>query len=334
MGSQNKITTEENKVSTLVHPLREPDGSSLDQLPTTFIEQNKLGAAVAAKIPGFEDSTPEAVTEENVYTELNTLIQTFEANDVEYAVIKSLLPVPKQIGDIDILVTDLDAVGSQLVSMGYTLESRQPYKRKYCRVSNQGRVVVHLHEEIAWHGQIYVDKNKLLRNTVEATYPKGQAAVPSPTHEALIIAAHMLFEKANNRILLLDALSYRVWYENDELDLDEMRTMADEYGWLYGLQCFLSGIADVYRQTYDEPFAADGVLSSMGDCRIPYQRLYATFLISFGQMYTIRKHRIRWMMQNKTSWETLHCLQTYIRDFITEATNRYGFTYTMKRVFQ
>jgi len=334
MSSMNKLSSSEKYISTLVHPLGDSPSPPSEELPRTFIRENKLGVAVAAKLPDFVEETATTATKESVYTELAGLVQQFESESVSYAVIKSLLPVPKRIGDLDILVEDFSTAESLLESRGYAFESRQPYKRKYSRETDLGSVAVHLHGEIAWHGEIYVNKDVVLENTVMRNYPGGEAAVPCPTHEALIIAAHMLFEKANNRILLLDVLSYWSWYQNGELDLDQMQSMATEYGWEFGLRCFFAGVADIYEETYDEPFCTESTFASMETFPVPYNPLYGTFLIGFRQMYAIRKHRIKWVVQNKSARQIVHSLQTYLRDFPVELMNRYGFTYTMKRLRQ
>lgn len=333
MSTSNTLNQKEEWVCTVVHPKKAAQGKP-ENLPVAFIQENKLGTVITDLSSDPDESIPTTGTKEAVYSELETIVQSLDRNDIDYAIIKSVLPISKQIGDIDILVSDLPATESVLESFGYDCESHQPFKRKYSRITDLGRTAVHVHDKIAWHGQTYLDKIKILENTVMGEYPRGEVAVPCPSHEASIIAAHMLFEKANNRILLLDVLCYWVWYHNDDLDLELMHSMADEYGWEFGLRCFLAGVADVYEQVYDEPFDSDNTLKTMAEFSVPYNRIYGTFLISFRQMYSIRKHRLEWLARNEDVRSTAHCFQTYVRDFVTELTNRYGFTYTKKRLRQ
>lgn len=334
MSADISLSANQKQVCDLVHPERSVPVDRVEELPRGFIHENKLGAAVQTELPDFEDDTPESVTERAVYEELGSITQYFQTNDVKYAVIKSILPIPKQIGDLDILVDEIDDAEPVLKKHGYTAESQQPYKRKYHRETEHGRVTVHLHDEIAWHGQIYLDKNHVLANTSSRSYPGGDVPVPSPVHEALIIAAHMLFEKGNNRIILLDVLSFWVWNLNGDLDIGEMQTLASENGWEFGLNCYLAGTADVYRQAYGEQFSSAGAFESLADLTVPFNQTYDTFVFTFPQMYSIRKQRLRWIGQNEKFREQIYCLQTYVRDFINEFTNRYGFTYTMRRIRQ
>lgn len=333
MKSRTQLSKAEKFVSDLVHPSRTVSEDQLDEFPTAFIRENKLRLAVETAISEPEFST-EFKTAELVYTEIGRVTQTLEENDIEYAIIKSILPIPKQIGDIDILVDDLPKAEAHLKAMGYHEESRQPYKRKLHRETELGRVAVHLHNEIAWHGQIYLNKTDVLTDTVVREYPGGEAAIPCPSHEALIIAAHMLFEKGNNKIILLDVLSFWEWYEKGELDLDLMRTIADNHGWGPGIRYYLSATSDVYKQIYEQPFTLDDEFPSPDEFPVTYDRLYRTFPIRLKQMYSIRSYRLSWVAQNTTTVKTALCFQTYVRDFVVEIRNRYGFIYSMKRLRQ
>lgn len=334
MTARPEFSPEQIYICDLVHPRRVPQGPKPNSLPRTFIFENKLGRAVASVINEFDEGRPASITSPRFETELVNVADSLKTNGINYAVIKSLFPITKQIGDIDILVDDISQAGSILESNGFAKEGRQPYKHKYSKEDTSSRLVVHLHKEVAWHGQVYLDKELVLGETVTHDLPAGEVLGPCPTHEALIIAAHMLFEKGNNRIILLDVLTFWEWFQNDNLDLDEMRRLSADYGWEFGLQCYLAGTSDVYRRAYDEPFSSTGTLAEMVEFPVPFDSTFETFLINFGQMYAVRESRIAWVFNNSGLYETLHCIQTYIRDFIVEFRNRYGFTYTVKRLRQ
>ena len=328
LSDEKSICSSKRHVCEIAHPQKQPIEPRPDSFPREFITVNKLGAVVNENAP---ENISDSNFENTTYNALKSLTTVLEERDIKYAVIKSFLPVPKEIGDIDILVDDLSQAATILESDGFKRENNDdPYKLKYNKTTSSGRVSIHLHGEITWHGQIYINKNDVLQNTVNKEHSHGEVVVPSPNYEALILAAHMLFETGNNRVIVLDALEYWSWSQNGKIDSELMLSIANRHNWGFGLRYYIGAVVAVYEKIYKENFNKLRNID-IPDVNMTFNPVYDAYVFDILQMSRIRIDRISELYSSTNTINIGEPVGVYLRNILDELAGRYGITYSKKR---
>ena len=166
--------------------------------------------------------------------ELQRILKLFDQHNVAYLLFKCEHILEGQNKNLDILLKSIDDYSSAsalLEQHGYVLymnESVEKYKKMY--LFFDGRIVsaIHLHREVAWHGVIALDKEKI--------FERAQGKIPSPEDSLLIHSAHALFEnfrvKEYHRVLLEK-------YKQETTDWDYIDRQLTKFGWKKAFYQFL-----------------------------------------------------------------------------------------------
>lgn len=162
----------------LNYPVQNIDANNL---PLEFINANKLSLILeeqGIKIPIAEKERRKINI---LINELSEIKCVFDRYNVNFIVIKSLEKLPKPLGDVDVLTSDMRMAESALKQRGYTQETEEePYKKLYVRKVNDERVAIHLHSEIAWREIKYLEKDEIFE---KSTKRKTNAIYPAPCKE-------------------------------------------------------------------------------------------------------------------------------------------------------
>lgn len=301
-----------------------------DSISAEFVRRNKLDAVVAERHPAGEQFADDRLRSTS-FEEVAELCEALDERDSDHAVIKSLPVVPKPVGDVDVLVRDIDAATAILEEQSYEISSRERYKRVLEKQAGDLRVAIHLHEEIAWEGVRYLDVDSVLtdcrtRETAFGTFP-----VPAPEDELLITAAHMFFEHGNGRVVFLNVLEYAAHFTNGDPDLESMLTHADRRGWRVSLERFLGSVNAIQRDICGTPVSPSFDELDVGGFA-SYEPLFKSWLFSVG---VLMRDRVSRLHRNAASdeWDELpNLFCTYVGDVADILAERYGVTYTKKRL--
>jgi hypothetical protein len=313
-----------------------PDESPTDEVELSgfapFIQRNNLAASLAANAPDRFGDLEDWTLRRRSLDEVATLRDEFEARDVTFAVIKSLPIVPKPVGDIDLLVDDL-AIGAEvLVGMSYTVASRERYKVVYERHFEDCRVAFHLHAQVAWEGIPYLEPDDILAARTARDTPAGTFDVPSPSDELLITAAHALFERGNMSVIVLDVIEYGLHFESRDIDIEGLLRAARAYGWDDSLRRYLRAVDAIHRQLFGRPISS-AVATEIGDPRAPpYDSLFRCWPFPVRAVVADRTQKLRGELGTIGPAALARRGVVYAGDVVAVVTQRYGITYTGKRL--
>ncbi len=162
------LNEDENLIAVIAsqnlnYPVQNIDENNLS---LEFINANKLSLILeeqGIKIPIAEKERRKINI---LINELSEIKCVFDRYNVNFIVIKSLGKLPKPLGDVDVLTSDMRMAESALKQRGYTQETEEePYKKLYVRKVNDERVAIHLHSEIAWREIKYLEKDEIFEKS-------------------------------------------------------------------------------------------------------------------------------------------------------------------------
>ncbi len=131
-------------------------------------------------------------TTANMPAELRRILGLFDMAKAAYLLFKCEHVLEGQNKNLDVLLRtaeDYSNASRLLEQQGYVLymgERVEKYKKMYVYFDGKTVSAVHLHREVAWHGVVVLDKEKIFERT--------QGKIPSPEDSLLIHSAHALFE--------------------------------------------------------------------------------------------------------------------------------------------
>src|SRR3989338_11133926 len=166
--------------------------------------------------------------------ELQRILKLFDQHTVAYLLFKCEHILEGKNKNLDLLLKSIDDYSSAsalLEQQGYVLymnESVEKYKKMYLFFDGKTVSAIHLHREVAWHGVIALDKEKI--------FERAQGKIPSPEDSLLIHSAHALFEnfrvKEYHRVLLEK-------YKQETTDWDYINQHLAQFGWKRSFYRFL-----------------------------------------------------------------------------------------------
>ena len=222
--------------------------------PEQFIKINHLSAILRDleyDLPYFSDKK----TDIFILTEVSRIINELDSFGIKSAVIKSLPVVAKPIGDIDILVGDLEKAGEVLTNNSYDVSVDPDPHKLLCLSTMDGVLInIHLHGEIAWRKVIYLDPIETLDSIQTRTFYGIDFPVVSPEFEVLIIAAHMLYERGNMRISLHNVLELSLLFSSNDVSISFLIKTASKHGWMESLCMFLNASSSINYQLFGDYF--------------------------------------------------------------------------------
>lgn len=138
------------------------------------------------------NETAEKKIYHNAPTEIQNILQLFNSAALQYLLFKCEHILQGKNKNVDILFrTDQDfRKASMLLEQQkyilYLEENDEKYKRMYLSFDGNTLTAIHLHQQVAWHGLIALEKDSLFQRT--------NTLLPSPEDALLIHTAHALFE--------------------------------------------------------------------------------------------------------------------------------------------
>jgi hypothetical protein len=137
----------------------------------------------------------------------------------------------------------------------------------------------------------------------------------------------MLFEQGNGRILFHNVLEYETHLDRGEIDIESMLATADSNHWRRPLTQFLRGLDLIYRDMYG--VSLDPRFDRFDTGRTAtYDPLFKSWLFSVSTLTAARLYRIR----RADRADARGLLHTYFIDTLDSLAERYGITYTKKRL--
>tara|TARA_B100000700_G_scaffold281840_1_gene332896 strand:+ start:416 stop:1537 length:1122 start_codon:yes stop_codon:yes gene_type:complete len=311
-----------NSASTLPEPL-----------PEQFIKINHLSAIL--RDMGFE--LPFASTQSNdafILTEVSRIIHELENSDISAVVIKSIPAISKPIGDVDILVDDLEKAGEILINNSYDVKGSYPNSHKLIGVSIIDGILVniHLHGEIAWRRVIYLNSKDVLKSATERVFHELSFPVPSPEFEVLITAAHMLHERGNMRISLHNVLELSALFSSKNISIPLLFETASQNGWGKSLLLFLKSANAIHYQFFHENFSISEPDFFNSKITLPYNPLFFNWTFPIKTMALIRFRKLFHDFTSKDFSSTSNGLRAYPFDILKVITERYGVINTKRRL--
>lgn len=312
-----------------LHPRSPAEGEyRSESLPVEFVNVNKLDALVAANGMDVTDELEKPHQRAVRLDATARLVDVFEEAGITVAAIKSFPAVPKPIGDVDLLVDEFDAAVEVLEDHGFEGFDDEPLKRVHLKCVDGVRVAIHLHGAVTWRGVSYFDARSVLEDRRWRDVNGHRFPVPIPEYEVAITAAHMLFERGNNRVSLLDVLEFATLFERFDLDSREIAELADAAGFGPPFEFFLASVNAIHRDVYGEP-----ILDEIEEIPPPqYDPLFKGWLFPLSTIVWVRSAKLS-SHAKAGEWSDLGTgLRAYVKDFLDVLTERYGVTYTSKRL--
>jgi len=194
-----------------------------------FLRYNKIITSVAFFATLHKQPIPDAfefkLKRYHLYLEEARKIgKILEREGIEYSIIKTFSPLPKDISDIDLLVNPEQANEARklLLNLGYSLRKEGFEQDLYSKVVNRITIDIELHTSIAASSYEYYDTRHVLR---ESMHFNG-VRVPEPTHSLLIISAHDVMKDLY--IPLAHILDF--YLLSHKADCDKLSTYSSLYG--------------------------------------------------------------------------------------------------------
>lgn len=171
-------------------------------------------------------------------SELRRIIELFNKFAVEYLLFKCEHVLEGRNKNLDVLlktINDYTKASCLLEEQGYVLyidEKIEKYKKMYVFFDGKILSAVHLHREVAWHGNIVLDKGKM--------FERAQENLPSPEDSLLIHSAHALFENFKVEEYHRQLLEK---YKSEVKDPDYIDSQLYQYGWKKAFDNFMSDLS-------------------------------------------------------------------------------------------
>lgn len=333
------------KLITSIVKGNEKEISSLPKpIPEQFIKINHLTTILrdmGFDIP-FSSPLPNDIF---VLTEVSRIIHELENSGIRAVVIKSIPVISKPIGDIDILVDDLEKAGEILTNHSYDVKGSYPNSHKLIALSTIDGILVniHLHGEIAWRSVIYLNSIDVIESATERVFCEMSFPVPSPEFEILITSAHMLHERGNMRISLHNVLELSALFSSKNISIPLLFNIASQKGWGNSLLLFLKSANTIHYQTFHENFSINPILqisSTLFDgtprfnskTTLPYNPFFFNWTFSIRTMALIRFRKLFNDVISKDFNSVSDDLKTYPFDILKVITERYGVLNTKRRL--
>lgn len=170
--------------------------------------------------------------------ELQRICSLFDSINIVYLLFKCEHILAGENKNLDVLLKtaeDYARVSLLLEQQGYALyldETIEKYKKMYVHFDGKIVSAVHLHREVAWHGLVVLDKEKI--------FQRATGIIPSPEDSLLIHTAHILFEnfriKEKDRPLLEG-------YKQETNDWDYINSQLSSFGWKKAFYEFITGLS-------------------------------------------------------------------------------------------
>jgi hypothetical protein len=327
------------KLITSIVKGNEKEISSLPKpIPEQFIKTNHLTTILrdmGFDIP-FSSPPPNDIF---VLTEVSRIIHELENSGIRAVVIKSIPVISKPIGDIDILVDDLEKAGEILTNHSYDVKRSYPNSHKLIALSTIDGILVniHLHGEIAWRSVIYLNPIDVIESATERVFCEMSFPVPSPEFEILITSAHMLYERGNMRVSLHNVLELSALFSSKNISIPLLFNIASQKGWGNSLLLFLKSANAIHYQTFHENFSINPILqilprSEPNFFNFPYNPFFFNWTFSIRTMALIRFRKLFNDVISKDFNSASDDLKTYPLDILKVITERYGVLNTKRRL--
>ncbi len=165
--------------------------------------------------------------------ELQRILGLFDQQKVSYLLFKCEHILEGKNNNLDLLLNDEDyrKAADILQEQGYVLymdEKAEKYKKMYVQFDGKKVSAIHLHREVAWHGNVVLDKEKI--------FERAQGIFPSPEDSLLIHSAHALFE---NFKVKKHHLKYLKKYKHETANWNYINLQLSEFGWKKAFRNFV-----------------------------------------------------------------------------------------------
>lgn len=302
--------------------------------PEQFIKINHLSAILRDleyDLPYFSDKK----TDIFILTEVSRIINELDSFGIKSAVIKSLPVVAKPIGDIDILVGDLEKAGEVLTNNSYDVSVDPDPHKLLCLSTMDGVLInIHLHGEIAWRKVIYLDPIETLDSIQTRTFYGIDFPVVSPEFEVLIIAAHMLYERGNMRISLHNVLELSLLFSSNDVSISFLIKTASKHGWMESLCMFLNASSSINYQLFGDYFNISHPELTKHKYQLSYNPFFFNWNFSIRKMIQIRARKVFNDLVSRDLGAISNDFSAYPRDIIKVFTERYGVINTKRRFYK
>ena len=330
--SRMPLRSSEQLITSIVQENEKSTSTLPEPLPEQFIKINHLSAILRDK--GFE--LPFASTQSNdafVLTEVSRIIHELKDSGIYCVVIKSLPAVAKPIGDVDILVDDLEKAGKLLEQNSYDVSIDPDPHKLLCLSTIDGILVnIHLHGEIAWRRVIYLDPIDVINSATERDFYGISFPVASPEFEILITSAHMLYERGNMRVSLHNVLELSALFESKNISISSLFDIASKNGWGDSLILFLQTANAIHYQIFHENFSTSEPNFFNSKTTLPYNPFFFNWTFSIRTMIWIRIRKLFTDFTSKNFRSVSDDLSAYPLDILKVFTERYGVINTKRRL--
>ena len=185
---------------------------------------------------------------------IQIVVRECERNGLPLLTIKSFLPYPFADSNVDVVAVDSDnimAYRALLNRLGFykltkhmnRTDFREPKKRLYRynpdRLTNAQCPLLHLHRAISWNGIDYLDSKSVWDRRRSHKVEDLDIPIPSSEDEALIMAAHSIFE---NKYITIGELIHLSTLVSDGFDWDYAIRHTEIYHWLPALLLWLKTV--------------------------------------------------------------------------------------------
>lgn len=170
-------------------------------------------------------------------SEIKHIAKAFEDNGINYVIIKTILPFPKDIADIDILVDqeeDLKRARYVLSNLGYKRRKEGLEQDLWSTVRNNIIVDVELHTSVAAAEYEYIPKKLLINNAIKI----NGVRLPSLLDELVLTAAHSVLKDIY--ITLADILSFYLSLKGNKINSHDVVKYAENIGLTTPIRLYLS----------------------------------------------------------------------------------------------
>jgi hypothetical protein len=336
----------EKLITSIVKGNKKEISSLPKPIPKQFIKINHLTTILrdmGFEIP-FSSPLPNDIF---ILTEVSRIIHELENSGIRAVVIKSIPVISKPIGDIDILVDDLEKAGEILTNNLYDVKGSYPNSHKLNCVSLIDGILVniHLHGEIAWRRVIYLNSKDVINSATERAFRGMSFPVPSPEFEILITSAHMLHERGNMRISLHNVLELYALFSYKNISLPLLFETASQNGWGKSLLLFLKSANAIHYQTFNKNFPIENPIFAFQYLQIsstlfdgtprfnfPYNPFFFNWTFPIKTMALIRLKKLFNDFTSKDFNSATNDLRAYPFDILKVIAERYGIVNTKRRL--
>tara|TARA_R110000824_G_scaffold379662_1_gene571729 strand:+ start:1032 stop:2081 length:1050 start_codon:yes stop_codon:yes gene_type:complete len=306
-----------------------------EPIPEQFIKINHLTTIL--RDMGFQIPFSSSLTNDIfILTEVSRIIHELENSGISAVVIKSIPTISKPIGDVDILVDDLEKAGEILTNNSYDVKGSYPNSHKLIGLSRIDGILVniHLHGEIAWRRVIYLNSKDVINSATQRVFHGMSFPVPSPEFEILITSAHMLHERGNMRISLHNVLEFSDLFSYKNISIPLLFDIASQNGWGESLLLFLKSANAIHYQCFHENLSISEPDFFNSKTILPYNPFFFNWTFSIKTMALIRFRKLFYDFTSKDFNSATNDLRAYPFDILKVITERYGIVNTKRRLYR